>query len=653
VSKLVSFVRFIICFLLSEAVLSQAQAKATEVDEAFLLAQRQAYSGLAWQQSAALSDHPLYPYLNYLKLQRAPASTDVAEAKKWLSTYQDELPVAPMLRRKLLAHYAATQRHSDFVSLFRESESNAQERCQVWNARMALAPESKFASEHALKLYQDPSTSFAACKPAFDFLRAQKALTPAEAETRFNALLNLQQVSAAQAVLIDLAPEQQTAAQLRLAAEGDAYTFVKKAGALDWQEPGVLDALTRALERVAAHSPNAADKYLTSLQKLKPLPESSIFKIRSVMTRVAIIANSAQAGAWLDALPAIHRDDQTHEWGVRRALTAMDASLALARVQAMPEILATQPRWLYARARLMEWLKMDAREIGKIYQQASLSPTFYGFLSADRLSSGYTICPANVRFTPKSSSKLYNSSALERISAFRRVNDAVGAKREWMFLVNRLDPTERRQAGLLASMENWGEYAILALNGPDDRTLYNARFPLLEQDILHQHARKNSLDPAFVAGLIRQESAWNPEAVSRANAIGLMQLLPSTAALTAPRAGISAKGINLKHVPTNIALGTAHLSELFEKYSGSPLRMTAAYNAGPRALAKWENQLYQQFPDLWIETVPYKETREYITTVLAFSVIYDWRLDGKLTRLSARVPEFEQVAAPVERVCNP
>ncbi|NJR41876.1 MAG: transglycosylase SLT domain-containing protein [Akkermansiaceae bacterium] len=226
---------------------------------------------------------------------------------------------------------------------------------------------------------------------------------------------------------------------------------------------------------------------------------------------------------------------------------------------------------------------------------------------------------------------------------FFALGDGVGAKREWMHLLGQLSPAERRQAGLIASRQGWAELGILALNQAPDRKLYAHRFPLLETETLLAMSKQNALDPAFVAGLIRQESAWNPSIASHAGAIGLMQMLPSTAQITAKSLGWKGNSINLRDAKTNLTLGTKHLADLSAKYDRSPILMTAAYNAGPNALKRWFDPLYAQHPDLWIETVPYKETREYIATVLAFTVIYDYRFDRKLSRLSARVPEFKHL----------
>ncbi len=657
-SRLLTFRFAIALTIFSTSILAVAAAPVDttdgEADTLYQTAALRANSGLNWQPSSALDQHVLRPYLDYFRFARNVKLSDTNEVSAWLKRYQNEIPLAENLRHKLLSFYASTQQWAEYVGHYLESEATAEERCNVWSARMALQPKADVATRHALLLYRDATTPATACAPAFTFLRATGAISSDDAELRFAALLSSRQITSAKSCAVDLPKVRQRYAAAALLAEQDAYLTLKRAPSWSADDVALAGVTTRALERIAAVNPVGARAKLLSFVSTHQLDETAQLRVRSAMTRTAIIANLPDSGAWLDALPPSARDAQTHEWGVRRALTALNPELALTRVEAMPEKidgldLGSSARWRYVRGRLLQWLDRES-DAQVQFKLASTDATFYGFLASDRLNSGYALCPLDIKFAPKMSGELLSSGALKRISAFKRLGDRVSAKREWMYLLGKLDADERRQAGLLASMEGWGEYAILALNAPADRQIYQARFPLLQAEVLTAQANANQLDSAFVAGLIRQESAWDPSAVSRANAIGLMQMLPGTAALTAKNVGFGSK-INLTDPATNLTLGTAHLRILSEKYAGSPILMTAAYNAGPGAVAKWRDGLYQRYPDLWIETIPYKETREYVTAVLAFSVIYDWRLDGKLERLSARIPEFPQIDSPAITAC--
>jgi soluble lytic murein transglycosylase len=141
-----------------------------------------------------------------------------------------------------------------------------------------------------------------------------------------------------------------------------------------------------------------------------------------------------------------------------------------------------------------------------------------------------------------------------------------------------------------------------------------------------------------VAAEIRAESVFDPDARSSANALGLMQMLPATGMAVARRIGVPWSGADSLYDPeTSITLGTAYLRQLLDKYGGQPYFAIAGYNAGPAPLLRWQSQRPGMDPDFWIETISYKETREYVARVLAFSTIYDWRLNGNAVPLSDRM----------------
>jgi soluble lytic murein transglycosylase len=154
------------------------------------------------------------------------------------------------------------------------------------------------------------------------------------------------------------------------------------------------------------------------------------------------------------------------------------------------------------------------------------------------------------------------------------------------------------------------------------RDEWDVFYPLAYWDTITQEARAKNLDPYTVAGLIRQETVFNPRAVSPANAYGLMQLLPSTARLTAKRYGVDepATAESLFDPRLNIRLGTSYLREQLDKY-GRIEYVAAAYNAGPGRLAEWRATLPLQI-DEWDEAIPFKETRGYVQGVVRNTLQY-------------------------------
>lgn len=154
------------------------------------------------------------------------------------------------------------------------------------------------------------------------------------------------------------------------------------------------------------------------------------------------------------------------------------------------------------------------------------------------------------------------------------------------------------------------------------REAWEIQFPLTHWDTIKQKAAANGLDPFVVAGLIRQESVFNPQALSRANARGLMQLLPSTGRLVAKTSGLGTIGAaDLYNPQLNITLGTAYFSQQLRNF-GRVEYAAAAYNAGPGRVVQWKNARPNMDMEEWVENIPISETRGYVMGVLRYSFNY-------------------------------
>jgi len=228
--------------------------------------------------------------------------------------------------------------------------------------------------------------------------------------------------------------------------------------------------------------------------------------------------------------------------------------------------------------------------------------------------------------------------ALVRAIALYQADRGGWAQREWDDAMSRFTDQQRRLAVAVAQEYGWFDRAVFALGKqPEEQRMYGLRFPLHHDATIRREATKNGLDPAWVAAEIRAESVFNPNARSGANAMGLMQVVPATGRAVAQRIGVPWNGVATLYDPdANIAIGTAYLRQLYDKY-GPPYMVLAGYNAGPAPLARWQAQRPGMDPDFWIETISYKETRDYVARVLAFSVLYDWRLNGDAAPVSERM----------------
>jgi soluble lytic murein transglycosylase len=218
------------------------------------------------------------------------------------------------------------------------------------------------------------------------------------------------------------------------------------------------------------------------------------------------------------------------------------------------------------------------------------------------------------------------------------------SRSEWKIAVKPLDKEGMRVAAALATGENWPDMAIFALGNSGDLRWYEWRFPLEYAGLVEQQTSKRNLDSAWVMGLMRSESAMAEDALSPAGARGLMQVMPDTAKQLARKHSFSYSGHQqLMQAADNIQFGTAYLEDLMGRFGGNEVLVSGAYNAGPHVVDRWLAERKTDDPAIWVETLPYYETRDYIPRVLAFSTIYNWRMEEPVTRVSTRMPAFNEV----------
>ena len=305
----------------------------------------------------------------------------------------------------------------------------------------------------------------------------------------------------------------------------------------------------------------------------------------------------------------------------------------------LPAPLADTPQPRYWRARALAELGQGQAARDAFAALAGES-NFHGFLAADRAGLPCSICPHEVAPDAARAAELRALTDLARALELHAVGWRAEAARAWDHQMLSLSPDDRDQALLLAAGQGWHDRAVFALNSGDNLRKYALRFPVAQRATVERETAANGIDPAWVYALIRAESAWQPDARSHADAWGLMQLIPATGRQMARELAVPWNGTStLLDAATNIRLGTRYLAQQAERFAGSPWLASAAYNAGPAPVQRWLGQRDALPADVFIETIPYKETREYVARVLAFSVIYDWRLYGKARPMSSRLPD--------------
>ncbi|MEO7063690.1 MAG: transglycosylase SLT domain-containing protein [Dokdonella sp.] len=595
----------------------------------------------AWKKIAiGIDEHyPLYPYIELAALRMRMAKLQRADVEPFLTRWAGSLP-ARELRDTFLRELARRGDWETFRALWQDS-SERDLQCDDLQARLAAGTKLHYQSDLD-GLWTSSKALPSACDPVFVAARSAGVLTDAQVWERLDSAAAAGHAGTAANAASLLTGADRTAADRIVAGLRDPVaTFAK---ATTWaDEPRARDALAYGLARYARRNSAASESAWADLQGRFKWDTAQKNRILNALALYRATSYSPDALARLRALPADAADDATREWLVRTELATGDYKATLAALEAMPDPQDADPRWRYLRARML--IKVDrAGEATPLLATLAREANFYGFLAADWNDQPYSICSDKLAGDAKADAQLANQADLSRAFEFRELGMLPQARHEWDFAMTKLDEGQRRLAADLAYRRGWYDRAVFAFSAdPETQRLYEQRFPLGMENEVKRESRKADIDPAWTYAIIRAESAWMIDARSGADAYGLMQLLPGVAKQLAKAEKLPYSDAQDLFTPTlNVQLGTRFLGRMASKYDGSPWLASAAYNAGEAPVGRWLDARATLDPDFFIETIPYKETREYVSRVLAFSVIYDWRMNGNALALSARMPKIGQ-----------
>ncbi|NZA27286.1 lytic transglycosylase domain-containing protein [Luteimonas sp. SJ-92] len=582
---------------------------------------------------AHLSSHPAHGWIEYAGLRRNLDSLPAAQAQAFLSRHADQA-VAGAFREDWLRALYKRQDWAGIRAAWSPSIRNTALRCIELDARQrAGAADARWDAE-VQEIWRSSGNSLPdECDAPFAALAARGGLAP---ELRWERI----EKAAAEwnAAVMRSAARGLPAEERALADDYAAFLQAPHERALRWpRTPRSRLVASHGLAKLAKATPAAGEAQLPRYADALGFTEQDRGRVLYQAALWTVASYEPDSARRLARVPAASYDDRLHEWRAREALARSDWRAALAAIDGMGDKQRNDARWTYFAARLHELLG-DAPRAQALYAQAAQEPNFHGFLAADRLEQPYALCPMDVAGDASARARVANDPAMMRAMALYRADRPGWATREWNHALERFDDTQRRIAVQVAQDNGWNDRALFGLGRqPEETRLYTLRFPLSHDGLIRAEGEKHALDPAWIAAEIRAESVFNPRARSPADARGLMQVLPSTGAAVARRLGLAWGGAASLYDPaTNVRIGTAYLREMKEKY-GRPYVAIAAYNAGPAPTARWQSQRPGMDADFWIETISYKETREYVARVLAFSVIYDWRLHGAAVPVSDRM----------------
>ncbi len=566
-----------------------------------------------------LRDYPLTPFLEFELMRQRIDQVPESVVEQFLARHRD-WSFAGTLE---LAWLRSLARRGEYEALSRygRGSTNAEVRCHLARADLAAGRTEELTAA-VESLWLVGQSQHRACDPVFAWWRRQGHLTPELAWQRFHLALRAGETGLARYLRRYLDQDRRFWADRWISLHTQLHPTLREVRRWQDHEQSRLIVETGLL-RLARSDWERAESNWRLLRDRFAWPSDQQGRIEREIALYRAVALDAGALAAIDELNPDLIDQQMLEWRVRASLAVADWPTVLDSIYAMPLTEQARPRWRYWRGRALAALNRPDAAIA--YASLASEANYYGFLAATRLGHDLTVCSEELKADGATQRRLIRDAEFERALELWQVGLSMHGRRTWLRVSQRLSREELRQAALLAAAHQWHDRAIHGLANAGSLRAYPWRFPMVEKPRVEAAGKRWNVDPALVYGLMRAESAMQPDALSPAGARGLLQLMPGTAVAVARRHGLPYNGQgDLMNPAINIPLGIAHLGELQTRYDEAWIDVAAAYNAGISALARWRSSRPETEPDIWLETLPFFETRDYVPRVLAFATLYEW-----------------------------
>ncbi len=580
-----------------------------------------------------LEDYPAQPYLEFDLFRRQASKVKPAQAERFFERFAD-YPFVYHARGTYLSTLAKRRDWDNFLR-FWDSRENTRLQCYAFQARLALDRLDGLEDEIArvwLRGYSQP----AQCDTAFAHYLENHSDPEAVIWLRIEKAFSARRPNLARYLGRKLDPAERAAVDTWYRAHlRPERTLKRLAEAADTTRNRAI--IAHAIDRLARRDSLRALEFWNLLRDDFAFTQAQIDQSQRRIALSAAYQHLPEAQTLLANLDPAIMNDQAYLWLARIQLRGRDWSGLLETIKRMPAHLHDENEWQY-------WLSRALEAEGRLVESLDLlerladKSSYYGFLAADKLERDYRIEQEDAASVEVDEDAfLADNPHMLRARELYFLDRLVDAKREWFQALRYLDHDRIRQAATLASKWQWHDSAIRTVAKTRHRNDFSLRFPTPYKQQVMELAQKKELDPSLIYGVMRRESLFDPLARSKVGALGLMQLMPSTARRVARSLGMKRpRKADILHVENNIRFGTHYLKSVMNRFDNNVALAAAAYNAGPRNVRRWLPRDEQMSADLWVETVPFSETRNYVQAVLAYATVFDKSL-GKRTLMSSRM----------------
>ena len=563
-----------------------------------------------------LDGYPLQPYAELAYLKRRPFMSMKSKIEAFLEAYEGT-PMDWPLRRPWLEYLAQKGQKTLFLQFYRPTK-NAGLQCTYYRYQLEKQPPEKVWPEIE-KLWLVVKTQPRSCNALFKKWKKSGNLTQDLIWKRLRLAITNGNYALIPYLHKQMPKDEKYLADLWLKVRRSS-SYIRNPDRFIHKNEKEKEIAIFGMKRLIWKDRELAIKTWKMLQDhFDFAPQQAQQVIRTISVSLAT-AHDRRALDWLAKLPAAVEDKTLLQWQVAAPLRFLEWDRVRDVINALPVEKAKENAWRYWLARSLEQEDTAKKDATIFFQELAMKRNYYGFLAASRIG-----LPPQLQHRPMTTGrtaipKVAQHAGVLRAAELYKLKRYVPARREWHYLKSVLPREEQFALAQVAKQNGWFDRVILIL--PELGYMHDVemRFPLAYKASFSRMSRQNKISPSWAFAVTRKESLFMTDAHSSSGALGLMQLLPSTAKEVAKR---RLKKNHLYNPTTNIKLGTKYLKQLLRMTKGNHTMATAAYNAGFTNVRRWLPDDDKTMPtDIWIESIPFSQTRDYVKSVLAFQQIY-------------------------------
>lgn len=642
------------------------------------------------QEAEKLQDYALYPDLKFREYSRYMSSLTQQDVDDFLRDYGDSV-LSLRLRQQWIQFLASRKDWKSYVQQYRPGQYAAQFDCHYYWGQYKLGNRDE-AFDGARKLWLVGKSQHDACNPLFGVWKTTNKIDGALAWERLALAMDQNQLQLASHLETFLPGEQRAIAK----EWREVYRDPTRLKNLSRYQPWGAKAkplLKTGFSRLVRKNADLALQLWPRYEQAFDFNQDEKAVLLGDLAYVLGANYADSAGFWLSQALQYDSNRTLAPLAIRNALRKKEwvrvrSWLALVEDQARDE-----PEWRYWTARAdqrigpinpekMPRIRIDQHRVdvltfhqhflAALYKKqdfftllpdsvlyrhfAHAEPTdslrglakernYYGFLSSELLGQPLNLNLQTTGVTEEQLREMAARPAIQRARELFLMDEVYGSRLEWQYTINSMSEADRSVAAHLAYLWEWNNAAILAAARSTAYDNLEMRFPTMFRDTVVKHSNEYGVDADWVYSVIRQESAFLPTARSPVGAQGLMQIMPPTARQLARDMRIAVPSPKeLLKPEVNIRMGTFYLKQLMDQFNGNIILATASYNAGPHRAKAWQPKYNPMEGDIWVDTIPFKETREYVKNILTYQAIYrhhlgqDVALSTALASIPARQP---------------